>query len=277
MQFGGPVIYFPRSCPVHDPKLKKSESTSVQHRYPIAYCRLVVHKVKLRALIPLTFATVLFVGACFAQQVAVKASKMQRLRGNILAVEGSDRVKVAADDGNVYSAVLLGVDAPDEKQSYFKKAKKRLEELVEGKEVTVLMRSDERGESFVVVYSGADDVGLKMIQEGFAWYSPNRSGGQNAADREKYTRAEAAARSARSGLWDDKNPTAPWSFRGEKLEPAVSDSSKVTPDADPVESPKRSSPVPGRKYILGPRGGCYYLNEQGIKLYVKDKTLCQAP
>jgi endonuclease YncB( thermonuclease family) len=215
---------------------------------------------------------------CFAQQAAVKGSKVVRLRGSVLAVEDSDRIKIVGDDGISFSAVLLAVDAPDEKQDFFKKAKKRLAELVEGKDVTVLMRTDERGETFAVVYAGADDVGLKLIREGFAWFSPNRSGSLNASDREIYTRTEAAARTARSGLWDDKNPTAPWAFRGEKVEPAILETTSTEASAgNPTEIQKRSSPVPGRKYILGPRGGCYYLNDQGVKVYVKDKTLCQNP
>ena len=60
----------------------------------------------------------------FAQQSGVKGVRMMRVRGNVLAIEDSDRVKVAADDGNVYSVKLLGVDAPDENQSYFKKGAK---------------------------------------------------------------------------------------------------------------------------------------------------------
>jgi endonuclease YncB( thermonuclease family) len=211
--------------------------------------------------------------ACFAQQSGVKASKVVRLRGNVLAVEDSDRLKIAADDGNVYSAVLIGVDAPDERQNYFKKARKRLSDLVDGKDVTVMLWTDEKGGTFAVVFAGAEDVGLRLIQDGLAWFSPGRSFAQNSADREKYQQAQAAARSAKNGLWDDKDPIAPWAFRGEKSELPV----ETDVAAQPVNSSPKSVPVPGRTYILGPRGGCYYLNEQGIKIYVKDKTLCQKP
>ena len=38
-----------------------------------------------------------------AQQSAVKGVRMMRVRGNVLAVEDSDRIKVAADDGNVFA------------------------------------------------------------------------------------------------------------------------------------------------------------------------------
>ena len=156
-----------------------------------------------------------------AQQSGVKASKVVRLRGNVLAVEDSDRVKIAADDGSVYSALLIGVDAPDDKQSYYKKAKKRLTELVEGKEVTVMLRTNEQNESYALVYAGAEDGGLLLIEEGLAWYSPGRSGAQNAADREKYQQAQISAKAAKAGLWDEKDPLPPWTFRGEKSELAV--------------------------------------------------------
>ena len=223
-----------------------------------------------RVFLSLAFFTTFAVGVCVAQQSGVRASKVIRMRGNVLAVEDSDRLKVAADDGKVYSATLIGVDAPDEKQSYFKKAKKRLAELVEGKDVTVMLRSDEKNESFAVVYVGADDVGLHLIEDGLAWYSPGRSGAQSSADREKYQQAQVAAKTAKAGLWNDKDAIAPWTFRGEKSE------LPVETEPAPAAVPK-SVPVPGRAYILGPRGGCYYLNEQGIKVYVKDKTLCQKP
>ena len=218
--------------------------------------------------------TTLIAGVCLAQQSAVKPSKVVRLRGNVLAVEDSDKVKIAADDGSIYSVVLAGLDAPDENQNYFKKAKKRLAELVDGKDVTVMLRTDDRGETNAVIYAGAEDVGLILIQEGLAWFSPARSAAQNSADRDRYQTAQSSARAAKTGLWDDKNAIAPWTFRGEKdPEPIV----EPEPAVAVAPAVPKSQPVPGRTYILGPRGGCYYLNEQGIKVYVKDKTLCQKP
>jgi endonuclease YncB( thermonuclease family) len=209
-----------------------------------------------------------------AQQSEVKPSTVTRIRGNVLAVEDGDRLKIATDDGNVTSVILQGVDAPDEKQDYFKKAKKRLADLVEGKDVTVMLRTAETGESFAVIYADADDVGFKLIQEGLAWFAPNRSLAQNKADREKYSQAESAAKTSKTGLWSGKDAVAPWTFRGEKLISISAETTNATSSTN-TASPHRSQPVPGRTYVLGPRGGCYYLNDQGIKVYVKDKTLCQ--
>lgn len=216
-----------------------------------------------------------------AQQSAVKGVRMMRVRGNVLAVEDSDRIKVAADDGNVYSVTLLGVDAPDETQSHFKKARKRLSELVDGKDVTVMLRTNERNESFAAVYVGGDDIGLRLVREGLAWFSPPRAAMQTDADQTAYKEAEASARSAKLGLWGDKDAVAPWTFRGEKIEAPAAPVQKTASVVGPAESTTptapRTEPVPGRAYILGPRGGCYYLNDQGIKVYVKDKSLCNKP
>ena len=217
-----------------------------------------------------------------AQQSAVKGVRMMRVRGNVLAVEDSDRIKVATDDGKVYSVTLLGVDAPDADQSYFKRARKRLSELVEGKDVTVMLRTNERNESFAAVYVGGEDIGLRLIRDGLAWFSPARAAMQNDTDQAEYKQAEASARVAKLGLWAGKDAVAPWTFRGEKIETpaaaAFQNTVSVAGQIHPAQlSTPRSEPVPGRAYILGPRGGCYYLNDEGIKVYVKDKSLCNKP
>lgn len=216
-----------------------------------------------------------------AQQSAVKGVRIMRVRGNVLAVEDSDRIKVAADDGKVYSVTLLGIDAPDGNQKYFKKARKRLSELVDGKDVTVMLRTDERNESFAAIYVGGDDIGLRLVREGLAWFSPPRSAMQTDADQAEYKEAESLARSAKLGLWSDKDAVAPWTFRGEKIEEPAAPVQKtalvVGPAGSTTPTTPRAEQVPGRAYILGPRGGCYYLNDQGIKVYVKDKSLCSKP
>jgi endonuclease YncB( thermonuclease family) len=210
-------------------------------------------------------------------QSGVKASKVVRVRGSVLTVEDSDRVKVATDEGSVVSVLLQGIDAPDEKQSFYKKARKRLAELVEGKEVTVILRTNDGGEPVAVVYVGGEDVGLRLLQDGLAWYSARRGREQNIADRNAYIQAENLARTAKVGLWDDKAPVAPWTFRGESAEniPAADKPSTIAePSATQTPAVNKH---PERTYILGPRGGCYYLNDQGIKVYVKDKSLCNKP
>jgi len=234
------------------------------------YQPLVLFGAMTRLILSLITLTIVLAAAAAAQVVSVRATQVTRTRGNVLAVEDGDRLKIATDDGSVMTVTLQGIDAPDEKQDYFKKAKKRLADLVEGKDITVMLRTAETGESFAVIYAGADDVGLKLIEDGLAWFAPNRSAAQPNIDREKYIKAEGAAKEAKSGIWSEKEPIAPWTFRGETLKLLTIEAATTN-----AETQRRTQPVPGRTYILGPRGGCYYLNDQGIKVYVKDKTLCQ--
>jgi hypothetical protein len=67
---------------------------------------------------------------------------------------------------------------------------------------------------------------------------------------------------------------------------AVSNGSVLQTKGSVVENPKASvssgnakteTATTLRKYILGPRGGCYYLNENGAKVYVRNKELCTKP
>jgi len=47
----------------------------------------------------------------------------------------------------------------------------------------------------------------------------------------------------------------------------------ATADVKPEPKLEKAVKVPGRAYISGPKGGCYYLNERGKKTYV-NKDLC---
>lgn len=71
-----------------------------------------------------------------------------------------------------------------------------------------------------------------------------------------------------------------------KVEPTdANTAAAATPEAKPTDAAAaaptsttattKKTDAKGRTYIKGSRGGCYYLNESGNKVYVKDKTLCE--
>jgi endonuclease YncB( thermonuclease family) len=57
------------------------------------------------------------------------------------------------------------------------------------------------------------DVNLVQIDSGFAWHYVKYASEQTIQDRELYSKAEAKARSRRTGLWADSSPIPPWDFR----------------------------------------------------------------
>jgi endonuclease YncB( thermonuclease family) len=195
-------------------------------------------------------------------------SGIRLIEGKVILVYDGDTLSVQSNDGKIYSIRLQGIDAPDEKQNYFKKARNSLSDLVLGKDVKVLVYKKDLFDRYIgSVYSDGRDVGLAQVENGLAWHFKAVSYEQTAEDRKLYSAAEQKARTERSGLWEDKDPVAPWDFRG--------DAKLATADA--AKPAALANDGTGRTYILGPRGGCYYLKETGEKVYVKNKTLCAKP
>ncbi len=216
------------------------------------------------------------------------------IEGRVVIVYDGDHLSVQTTNGKVYSIRVQGIDAPEGEQDYGKKARKKLADIVLNKEVKIIVHKKDMLDRYVgSVYINGQDVGLKMIESGVAWHFKRFSGEQAADVREKYSRAELKARTKRDGLWSDNAPMPPWEFREEFMpetaesecraseEPnrgVIQNASVTTETAGPPTAAPASTPdSSGRTYILGPRGGCYYLRPSGAKVYVKDKTLCQKP
>jgi endonuclease YncB( thermonuclease family) len=204
----------------------------------------------------------------------VKASVKERsalelLEGKVIDVLEGDTITVFAKNGTFSTVRIQGIDAPDNKQNYFKKSKKSLSELIEDKEVKVLTNGKDAQDRYVgSVYFEGRDVGLMQIERGMAWHYKYAAATQTTDVRKKYAQAQETAMSSKLGLWEDSSPKAPWDFRGE-APPAEVQKADISSVSAPVDTS-------GRKYLLGPRGGCYYVSESGRKVYVKDKSLCGA-
>jgi endonuclease YncB( thermonuclease family) len=190
------------------------------------------------------------------------------LEGKVTSVESGDTIMVRANDQNLYWVRLYAIDAPDSGQAYFKDSKKTLSKLVFNKVVKVVVyTAASNGQLFGTVLQNGHDVGLNMLEKGMAWHFNRYAYRETTASRISYKDAQTNASTARIGLWARDNPIPPWVFRGE----IVSAPTKVV---EPGANAPTESPTNERKYILGPRGGCYYVSEGGRKVYVQDKSLC---
>lgn len=205
------------------------------------------------------------------------------IEGRVIIVYDGDHLALQTKDKKIYSIRIQGIDAPEDQQEFGKKSRKKLSDLVIDKEVKVIVHKKDLYDRYVgSVYVNGQDVGLKQIENGMAWHFKRFSSEQSADSRIRYTKAEIKARGDKVGLWNEKAPMPPWEFRNE--EPVESTATAKTarlvsaPEKPNDEtSPATQSRPSGRTYVLGPRGGCYYLGEGGRKVYVKDKTLCSIP
>ncbi len=190
--------------------------------------------------------------------------------GLVIAVEDGDTITVQSADRTIYLVRLQAIDAPEFKQDNFKNSKKSLSSLVLNKNVKVIVvTKDTDGKNIGTVWLDGSDIGLIQLEKGMAWHYRRFAYEQAPNVRKQYADAQTKAQSDVVGIWSEKKPIPPWVFRGDLVEPTKSSSAaQSTRSAAP--------PPPGRKYILGPMGGCYYLAEDGHKVYVKDKSRCQA-
>jgi endonuclease YncB( thermonuclease family) len=212
--------------------------------------------------------------------------KINLIEGRVSLVYDGDTISVTTKDGKIYSIWLKGIDAPESKQNYAKKSRKMLADLIEGKDVKVIVyKKDLLYDRYIgMVYFNGEDVGLRQVETGMAWHYKQFAYEQTSEERRLYIQTEQKARTEKIGLWEDSKPVAPWEFRSGKKtkdnddEPtATTESSSNTPASNSSSSSPNQNNKSARTYILGPRGGCYYVSESGKKVYVQDKSLCVKP
>lgn len=191
------------------------------------------------------------------------------IEGRVTAVEDGDTITVQGADGSVYPVRLQAIDAPEFKQDNFKNSKKSLSALVLNKDVKVIVvTTDADGRHIGTVWLDGLDIGLIQIEKGMAWHYKRYAYEQTPEARKQYADAQAKAQADTLGIWDEKRPIPPWVFRGDVM--------TVSPKSNSNSVTRPTTTHPNRKYVLGPMGGCYYLADDGHKVYVKDKSRCSA-
>lgn len=102
-----------------------------------------------------------------------------------------------------------GIDAPESHQAYGQAAKKFVSDLIYDKDIRVEVQTrDKYGRLVGKIFVGDTNVNLEVVKAGYAWWYRQYGAGETAI-----AETEEAARTARRGLWQDKNPVAPWDFR----------------------------------------------------------------
>lgn len=141
----------------------------------------------------------------------------------LLCVAQKFKIKVVAiSDGDSFTGInidnlqikfrVYGIDAPEKKQAYGKKAQDFLSSLIFGKTIFVDVQSqDTYGRYIAYTYTPeGKDVSLLMLHEGMAWHFKKYD------TNEIYSEAERRAKAAKRGLWVDSKAIAPWDLRAQR-------------------------------------------------------------
>jgi len=127
--------------------------------------------------------------------------------GRVCGVADGDTISVR-HEGRAVKIRLYGIDCPEQHQAFGRKAKTFTSQLVFGKVVEVdPLTRDRYGRTVAWVHVGGRCLNEEILQAGFAWHFKRFSRDRHLAV------LELQARAARTGLWVDPAPVAPWEFR----------------------------------------------------------------
>lgn len=163
--------------------------------------------------------------ACFRVVPALGEDSLPVLVGTVIKVVDGDTMDVQLSSGPI-RVRLHGVDTPERGQPWGREATGALTGLVQGKEVDIEPFSQDRYDRMIgIVYRGDLNVNLELVRRGHAWAYRRYMRKEDS----ELCIAEAAARTAKKGLWASKEkPVAPWEWRRKKTRAAPTDNSRET-------------------------------------------------
>lgn len=168
--------------------------------------------------------------------LTVPAARAGNQPGKAVAVLDGDTVSAVGIDasgaaaGKPRTLGIRGICAPAVDQPFGSQARKRLQELVEGKDVSwngPVERTHKGGIAVFMRDASGASLAKQMLAEGLAWSiaeeltaKPAQPGGERKPwpEAAEWIAAEREARAAGRGLWADKDPVPPWEWRARTKE-----------------------------------------------------------
>lgn len=151
-----------------------------------------------------------------AMVLASVAYAENELSGRVVSVIDGNTVELLADDNESYKITLFGIDSPELGQEFGDKAQKFLQKMTLDKKVHVKIQGKDRwgNRLGIILIEGKIDPRFELLEAGLAW----------TAERNPIEELESLKEKARGkgkGLWKEKDPTPPWTYRREQtmLEP----------------------------------------------------------
>lgn len=133
----------------------------------------------------------------------------KHIEGKVIKIADGDTFTLIFDNGFDVRVRLNGIDSPEKKQAFSKRAKQTLSDLIYDKEVKVYYESKDRyGRVLGDVFIDDLNINQEMVRRGMAWHFKRYS------DDETLVQLEIEARKNKTGLWADPNAVAPWEFKG---------------------------------------------------------------
>jgi len=138
----------------------------------------------------------------------------ERVLVKVTGVVDGDTIAARAEAKTLYKVELRGIDAPERSQAYGESAADALKSKIFQKIVLVEWEEkDDVGRLLGDVMLDGRWINNELVEEGCAWHCPAES------SSEVLIKAEKKARAAGTGLWKDRDPMAPWTYRESRPRP----------------------------------------------------------
>ena len=144
----------------------------------------------------------------FGLLVALNVDANGILKVKVVSVVDGNTIQVLTSDKRNLKVLLFGIDSPELGQQYGTEAKKYLEGKVLNKDVSMELKGKDSFGNYLAIVTVDErvDVRIELLKEGLAWTAEKDA----VMDLEPYrTWAQRKGR----GLWQEKNPTPPWTYR----------------------------------------------------------------
>ena len=130
----------------------------------------------------------------------------------VVAISDGDTLTARCGRTGAYQQVkvrIAAIDAPELGQAYGQKSRQQLAQLCFGQRARIdPVERDRYGRTVAHVRCGDTDVASEQVRTGMAWVYT-----RYAAGRPQLAPLERLARASGTGLWAQRRPMAPWTYR----------------------------------------------------------------
>jgi len=116
-----------------------------------------------------------------------QAAWADTLIGKVIKIADGDTLTILTADKQQHRIRLAGIDAPEKKQPFGNRSKQNLAKLAHGKQAEAdCPKRDRYGRQVCKVYVNGQDIGLRQIYDGLAWWYRAYAHEQSPDDRQRY-------------------------------------------------------------------------------------------